>query len=215
MSQFEEGLNYAIKGTLLNYRTEDFNDLVEAAQRAEQHLKKGQAVAKRKQDKKGGSSHSGNPSKKENSETQGGSFPKSQGFNRRGSHPTRTVTSPPSVGGSNATIPAYRTYGRNHSGECHFASGACFECGSKDHRVRDCPKKVGNSRAPTMEAASVQRGTRSTPNVDGGADRRGATSGAASRGDGRASARTYAMRGRDEADTFQMSLLVHTLSLVP
>ncbi|PWA47996.1 reverse transcriptase domain-containing protein [Artemisia annua] len=36
--------------------------------------------------------------------------------------------------------PTCPSCGKAHSGTCHRVSGACFECGSLDHKVKFCPK---------------------------------------------------------------------------
>ncbi|PWA83488.1 reverse transcriptase domain-containing protein [Artemisia annua] len=38
--------------------------------------------------------------------------------------------------------PVCRTCGKSHTGPCRTASGACYECGSTEHQVRNCPKKA-------------------------------------------------------------------------
>ncbi|PWA37961.1 hypothetical protein CTI12_AA585860 [Artemisia annua] len=40
------------------------------------------------------------------------------------------------------TLPTCLSCGKSHSGTCRTASGACYECGSTEHRVKDCPKKT-------------------------------------------------------------------------
>ena len=43
--------------------------------------------------------------------------------------------------------PKCNHYGYRHFGECRRRSGACFGCGSKEHRLRDCPRRAGDQRA--------------------------------------------------------------------
>ncbi|XP_060183098.1 cold shock domain-containing protein 3-like [Lycium barbarum] len=47
--------------------------------------------------------------------------------------------------------PRCSNYGRNHSGRCFGADGACFTCGEKGHIAKYCPKgNSGASRATTQ-----------------------------------------------------------------
>ena len=38
------------------------------------------------------------------------------------------------------TRPTCTSCQKRHFGVCHWASGACFECGEMGHRIKDCPK---------------------------------------------------------------------------
>ncbi|PWA55926.1 zinc finger, CCHC-type, Retrotransposon gag domain protein [Artemisia annua] len=54
--------------------------------------------------------------------------------------------------------------GNAHPGPCHKATGACYECGSMDHRVKNCPKKTGivpyGSSQPSTSTGRVHSLTR-------------------------------------------------------
>ena len=36
--------------------------------------------------------------------------------------------------------------GKVHLGECRKRSGACFRCGSMEHRVKDCPQRADQAQ---------------------------------------------------------------------
>ncbi|XP_040966341.1 uncharacterized protein, partial [Gossypium hirsutum] len=44
--------------------------------------------------------------------------------------------------------------GRMHLGECWKRSGSCLRCGSKEHKIRDCPKRP--AQAQVVEQRAVQ-----------------------------------------------------------
>ena len=59
---------------------------------------------------------------------------------------SKTILPAPSVasalgGSSRGPVPPYYTHcGRRHKGECCRLTGACFVCGSNEHKIKDCPR---------------------------------------------------------------------------
>ena len=45
-------------------------------------------------------------------------------------------------------IPTCSQYGKNHYGTCKRASGACFNCGRFNHKVKDC---TNPNNAPSLK----------------------------------------------------------------
>ncbi|XP_040940691.1 uncharacterized protein [Gossypium hirsutum] len=52
----------------------------------------------------------------------------------------------------------YGDCGKVYLGDCRKRSGACFQCGSMEHRVRDCPQKVDQVQAAEQRIAQPVRG---------------------------------------------------------
>ncbi|KAA3470730.1 Gag-Pol polyprotein [Gossypium australe] len=88
------------------------------------------------------------------------------------------TTSVASVGNVRLSRPECPQCGRHHSGECRANEKDCFRCGSLDHFIRDClevdKKEKSQSAKPGKQTARVE---------------------------GRAPARTYAIRAREEASS--------------
>ncbi|XP_055824346.1 uncharacterized protein LOC129892830 [Solanum dulcamara] len=138
---------------------------------------------------------SGGPSKK-------GRFDSSQAntFRKLAQHKQNRsssfTTSTPSSGQGKNHIPPCAQCGRNHFGTCKRASGACFNCGSFDHKVRDCPnpnptsspRTEGLVQKPVTTPFQGNRGARSRNIKATGTDA------ANPAGRSRDIARAYAMR---------------------
>ncbi|XP_040934455.1 uncharacterized protein [Gossypium hirsutum] len=48
--------------------------------------------------------------------------------------------------------------GRRHQGDCWRRIGACFRCGSLEHRIRDCPQRPDQMQAIGMDTVQLLRG---------------------------------------------------------
>ncbi|KAA3467648.1 DNA/RNA polymerases superfamily protein [Gossypium australe] len=48
--------------------------------------------------------------------------------------------------------------GKSHWGECWTGGRGCFECGSLDHRVRDCPRKLARIQSESQGRAQFRNG---------------------------------------------------------
>ncbi|KAA3474134.1 DNA/RNA polymerases superfamily protein [Gossypium australe] len=97
--------------------------------------------------------------------------------------------------------------GKFHWGECWTGGKGCFECGSLDHRVRDCPRKQARNQSEGQGRAQFRK-EGPAPQRGRGYGRGGYGSsggrGAAGRGIGNTEARqpglVYAARRREEGD---------------
>ncbi|XP_033509069.1 uncharacterized protein [Nicotiana tomentosiformis] len=141
----------------------------------------------------------GGPSKKgkfDNSKTGGVHRP----AHHKQSRSNFSTASTPSYGQGKTRIPTCTECGKNHFGTCRKASGACFNCGSFDHKVKDCPnpnpisslRTEGLVQKPTAAPFQGNRGARSRNTQTIGADGANQASGS------RAITRAYAMRQRDD-----------------
>ncbi|XP_060210647.1 uncharacterized protein LOC132637597 [Lycium barbarum] len=66
-----------------------------------------------------------------------------------------STASTPSYGQDKTRIPTCAQCGKNHPGTCRRASSACFNCGSLDHKVKDCPNP--NSTSSLRMEGSIQK----------------------------------------------------------
>ncbi|XP_075083626.1 uncharacterized protein LOC142167361 [Nicotiana tabacum] len=93
-------------------------------------------------------------------------------------------------------------FGKNHYGSYRRASGACFNCGSLDHKVKDCPNP--NPLSYTHTEISVQKHVTTHSQANSGARPRNVQTaglGGANQASGsRSPARVYAMRHRNDQD---------------
>ncbi|XP_049385517.1 uncharacterized protein LOC125849476 [Solanum stenotomum] len=92
--------------------------------------------------------------------------------------------------------------GKNHYGTCRRAPGACFNCGSFDHKVKDCPnpnnapslRTEGPVHKPSINPPQTNRGARPKNTQATGA------SGANKATGPRATTHAYDMRQRYDQD---------------
>ncbi|XP_070057846.1 uncharacterized protein [Nicotiana tomentosiformis] len=95
-----------------------------------------------------------------------------------------------------------KSCGKNHYGACIRAYGACFYCGSLDHKVKDCPNT--NPLSSTHTEGSVQKPVTTHSQANSGARPRNmqvaGLSGANQGSGSRATARVYAMRQKNDQD---------------
>ncbi|KAH0675890.1 hypothetical protein KY285_023691 [Solanum tuberosum] len=179
--KFEDGLNDSIRKNLSILQHENFCKLVSAAFTWERLLEP-------KLD-------SGGPSKK-------GRFDDSKVC--RVKEPPQqkqnisdfSTASTPNYGQGKPRIPTCPQCGKNHYGTCRRASGACFNCGSFDHVVKDCPnpnnapslKTERSVHSPSINRPQTNRGARPKNTQATGASGANKVSGP------RAIARAYSMR---------------------
>ncbi|KAH0770683.1 hypothetical protein KY290_014664 [Solanum tuberosum] len=118
--------------------------------------------------------------------------PPQQKQNRSDFSTTSTLT----YGQNKPRVPTCPQCGKNHYGTCRRASGACFNCGSFDHKVKDCPNP---NNAPFFRTqGSVHKLSINPSQTNGGARPKNTnaagTSGANQASGERTTARAYAMR---------------------
>uniref|UniRef100_M1DMF5 Polyprotein n=1 Tax=Solanum tuberosum TaxID=4113 RepID=M1DMF5_SOLTU len=113
-----------------------------------------------------------------------------------------STASTPNYGQGKSRVPTCPQCGKNHYGTCRRASGARFNCGSFDHKVKDCPnpnnapslRTEGSVHKPSVHSPQTNRGARPKNSQAVG------TSGANQASGQRATARAYAMRQRDDQE---------------
>ncbi|XP_060170570.1 uncharacterized protein LOC132601503 [Lycium barbarum] len=201
--RFEDGLNNSIRKSVAVLQHENFCKLVSAALTWEKIDKE---QARRNENKfRKADADLGGPSKRgrfDNSKA--GSVHKSA--RHKQNRTNFSTISTPSYGQGKNRIPTCAQCGKNHSGTCRRASGACFNCGSFDHIVQDCPNP--NPISSPRTEGSVQKPITIPPQGNRGARSRNmqATSaGGANQASGsKAIARAYAMRQRDDQDGADM-----------
>ena len=97
--------------------------------------------------------------------------------------------------------------GKVYLGECRKCSGACFRCGSMDHRVKDCPQRADQAQVAVQRVVQPMRGGPQPPRGRGqgrggngnGQGRRAPGTGAEN-AEARQPALVYAARRREEGD---------------
>ncbi|XP_052876391.1 uncharacterized protein LOC128282255 [Gossypium arboreum] len=98
--------------------------------------------------------------------------------------------------------------GRMHLGECWKRSGACLRCGSKEHKIRDCPKRPAQAQVVEQRAVQPVQTARGGPSPLRGHGRgrggnghgRGAPGKGTINTEARQPALVYAARRREEGD---------------
>ena len=98
--------------------------------------------------------------------------------------------------------------GKKHKGECWKLTAACLGCGSKEHKVKDCPR-ARSFTAPQRgcNISSVQKGSKSVaaPSVP----RQGTQN--LARQDGRAPVKAYAMKAVEDTDAPEVIIYNFTI----
>ncbi|XP_060182336.1 uncharacterized protein LOC132611998 [Lycium barbarum] len=134
--RFEDGFNNSIKRSVAVLQHENFCKLVSTALTWER-IDKEQASRNENKFRKA-DANSGGPSKRgrfDNSKA--GSVHKSAQHKQNRSN--FSTASTPSYGLGKTHISTCAQCGKNHSGTCRRSFRACFNCGSFDHKVKDCP----------------------------------------------------------------------------
>ncbi|XP_055831002.1 uncharacterized protein LOC129900054 [Solanum dulcamara] len=164
MKRFEDGLNDSIRKNVAIMQHENFCKLVSAAFTWE------------KLDKKEASRHDnrfrkprsdfGSPSKKGRfDDSKAGSVNKSNQLKQN--RLDFSTASTPSYSQGKTRVPTCAECGKNHYGVCRRASGACFNCGSFDHKVKDCPNP---NNVPLFHTeGSIQKSSNNPSQINRGA----------------------------------------------
>ncbi|KAA3483239.1 Gag-Pol polyprotein [Gossypium australe] len=87
-----------------------------------------------------------------------------------------------------------------HPGECRANEKACFKCGSLDHFIRDCPEAGEKEKPQNARPGSTTRG-RQQRNPGNEMGSKNPSREQTARVEGRAPARTYAIRAHEEVSS--------------
>ncbi|XP_049358816.1 uncharacterized protein LOC125823482 [Solanum verrucosum] len=113
-----------------------------------------------------------------------------------------STASTPTYGQGKPRVPTCPQCGKNHYGTCKRAFGACFNCGSFDHKVKKYPNP--NNALSLRTEGSVHKSFINPPQTNRGArpknTQAACTSGANQASGQRTTAHTYAMMQRDAQD---------------
>nr|XP_016458319.1 PREDICTED: uncharacterized protein LOC107782001 [Nicotiana tabacum] len=150
--KFEEGLNDYIRKSVAILQLEDFSKLISAALTWER-IDKEEASRRENKFRKGNSDYDG-PSKKGKFDYSKTESAQKSSYHKQNKPNFSTANTPSYVQGKTYT-PTCTQCGKNHYGACRRASGACFNCGGKDHKVKDCPNP--NPLSYTHIEDSVQK----------------------------------------------------------
>ncbi|XP_075112237.1 uncharacterized protein LOC142182147 [Nicotiana tabacum] len=197
--RFEEGLHGYIRKSVTILQLDDFSKLISAALTWER-IDKEEASRRENKFRKGNSEYGG-PSKKGKFD-----YSKTESTHKSLHHKQNksnfSTASTPSYGQGKTHTPTCAQCGKNHYGACRRASGACFNCGSMDHKVKDCPNP--NPLSYTHTEGSVQKPVTIHSQANSSARPRNmqaAGSSVANQASGsRAAARVYAMRQKNDQD---------------
>ncbi|XP_060183084.1 uncharacterized protein LOC132613039 [Lycium barbarum] len=197
--RFEDGLNNSIRKSVTVLQHENFCKLVSAA-RTWERIDKEQASRNENKFRKA-DADSGGPSKRGRFDNSKASTAHKLAQHKQ-NRSNFSTASTPSYGQGKTRIPTCAQCGKNHFGTCRRAFGACFNCGSFDHKVKDCPnpnptsslRTEGSVQKPITIPSQGNRGARSRNTQATGAG------GANQASESRATARAYAMRQRDDQD---------------
>ncbi|KAG8485970.1 hypothetical protein CXB51_019321 [Gossypium anomalum] len=113
--------------------------------------------------------------------------------------PKSQTTSAASVGNSRFVKPECQRCGRNHFGPCR--ANECFRCGSPDHFIRDCPERAEKEKFQNTKTSGADSRGRYPRKVGSEASSKNVARDAPVRPEGRAPARTYALKAREDASS--------------
>uniref|UniRef100_M1DSU3 CCHC-type domain-containing protein n=1 Tax=Solanum tuberosum TaxID=4113 RepID=M1DSU3_SOLTU len=142
--KFEDGLNDSIRKNVAILQHENFCKLVSAAVTWER-LDKEEASRNENKFRKPRPDFGGPSKRGRFDDSKAGSVnrPPQQKQNRS----EFSTASTPNYGQGKPRVPTCPQCGKNHYGTCRRSSGACFNCGSFDHKVKDCPNP---NNAPSL-----------------------------------------------------------------
>ncbi|XP_033517331.2 uncharacterized protein [Nicotiana tomentosiformis] len=147
-----EDLNGSNQKSVAILQLEDFSKLVSAALTWER-IDKEEASRRENKFRKGNSDYGG-PYKKGKFD-----YSKTESAQKSSYHkqnkPNFSTYSTPNYGQGKTYTPTCAQCGKNHYGAYRRASSACFNCGSQDHKVKDCPNP--DPLSSTHTEGSVQK----------------------------------------------------------
>nr|XP_033515729.1 uncharacterized protein LOC117280152 [Nicotiana tomentosiformis] len=150
--RFEKGLNDYIRKSVAILQLEDFSKLISVALTWER-IDKEEASRRENRFRKGNADYDG-PSKKGKFDYSKTESAHKSSYHKQNKPNFSTASTPSYVQGKTYT-PTCAQCEKNHYGACRRASGACFNCGSLDHKMKDCPNL--NPLSYTLTEGSVQK----------------------------------------------------------
>ena len=198
--QVEEGLHESIKRYLTivtSLQFVNFYQLVQAAIKIEKSEMKSQERKKDKKFSRGGSSSGKRPRESQVDSVDGSAT--------RGRRQEPTMTQGTSRGTSigqeeRHSCPHYHKY---HLGICRRVTTGCFQCGSTNHVITNCPRGSESSKNPRGSCrggSNVLPQTQSRGRGQSGSQGRGSASEIVNRPAITALSRAYVMRAREDRD---------------
>ncbi|XP_052882723.1 uncharacterized protein LOC128291581 [Gossypium arboreum] len=183
--RFEDGLNEDIRLLVGILELKEFVVIVDRACKAEELTKERRRAEAKARDirKRPMSRHSYRNHKKQNS-----------GFRSQ-------ATFVASVGNDRAPKPECQQCGRGHFGKRRVSDGACFQYGSQDHYIKDCPEMAGKEKFQSTRPGSTATKGRPSRNTSNGASSKNVTRDTTVRYEARASARANAIPVREDASS--------------
>ncbi|KAA3470797.1 Gag-Pol polyprotein [Gossypium australe] len=187
--RFEDGLNEDIRLYVGVLKLKEFIVLVDRACKIEELAKEKRRTEIKSHDSR----------KRKLSKSYQSSSKKSRDFATRPTNSIRSLNQ--SNGkqflGSKAQTTSVASSGRRHSGEYRANEKACFRCGSLDHFIRDCPEVDEKEKSQNARPKSAARGRPPQRNPGNEMSRKNSST----KVEGRAPARTYCIRSREEASS--------------
>ncbi|KAG8485968.1 hypothetical protein CXB51_019316 [Gossypium anomalum] len=113
--------------------------------------------------------------------------------------PKSQTTSAASVRNSRFVKPECQRCGRNHFGPCR--ANECFRCGSPDHFIRDCPERAEKEKFQYTKTSGADSRGKYPRKAGNKVSSKNVARDAAVRSEGRAPARTYAIKVREDASS--------------
>ena len=161
--KFEDGLNDHIRAHVTGFCHEDLSKIVTCALNIERVKKEENDRKERRQGKKKpGQSSAHQQQSMKFKEPQGSNQPTVQATGNKSVLPIPSVASAQGGASKGQVILHCPHCGRKHKGECWKLTGACLGCGSKEHKVKDCPRERSFTAPQTGgNVSAVQKGNKS------------------------------------------------------
>ncbi|KAG8503595.1 hypothetical protein CXB51_001621 [Gossypium anomalum] len=202
--RFEDGLNEDIKVFVGILELKEMVVLVDRACKAEELLKEKKKVEAetrnwKKRPTSSSFSQQSRKSRNMNPRSQVSAGQSYGNFKKQNVGPKSQTTSAASVENTRFVKPECQRCGRNHFGPCR--ANECFRCGSPDHFIRDCPERVEKEKFQTVKASGADSRGRYSRKTGNEASSKNVARDSAAKSEARASARTYAIKAREDASS--------------